>query len=46
MPTLDVDRVRIGEVLANLVSNALRHTPAGGTVTIGAGRTRPTSRSA
>ncbi|HEU4831503.1 MAG TPA: HAMP domain-containing sensor histidine kinase [Actinomycetota bacterium] len=38
MPTLDVDRVRIGEVLANLVSNALRHTPAGGTVTIGAGR--------
>ena len=38
MPPLDVDRVRIGEVLANLVSNALRHTPAGGTVTIGAGR--------
>jgi signal transduction histidine kinase len=38
MPTLDVDRVRIGEVLANLISNALRHTPAGGTVTIGAGR--------
>jgi signal transduction histidine kinase len=38
MPALDVDRVRIGEVLANLVSNALRHTPAGGTVTIGAGR--------
>jgi signal transduction histidine kinase len=38
MPTLDVDRVRIGEVLANLISNALRHTPAGGTVTIGVGR--------
>jgi two-component system OmpR family sensor kinase/two-component system sensor histidine kinase BaeS len=38
MPTLDVDRVRIGEVLANLVSNALHHTPAGGTVTIGAAR--------
>jgi signal transduction histidine kinase len=38
MPTLDVDRVRIGEVLANLVSNALHHTPPGGTVTIGAGR--------
>ncbi len=37
-PTLDVDRVRIGEVLANLVSNALRHTPAGGIVAIGAGR--------
>jgi signal transduction histidine kinase len=38
MATLDVDRVRIGEVLANLISNALRHTPAGGTVTIGVGR--------
>jgi signal transduction histidine kinase len=38
MRTLDVDRVRIGEVLANLVSNALHHTPPGGTVTIGAGR--------
>ncbi|HKI27989.1 MAG TPA: HAMP domain-containing sensor histidine kinase [Actinomycetota bacterium] len=38
MRTLDVDRVRIGEVLANLVSNALRHTPAGGTVTVGAAR--------
>jgi signal transduction histidine kinase len=38
LPALDVDRVRIGEVLANLVSNALRHTPAGGIVTIGAGR--------
>src|SRR4029453_13087462 len=38
MATLDVDRVRIGEVLANLISNALRHTPAGGTVTVGVGR--------
>jgi two-component system sensor histidine kinase BaeS len=36
VPALDVDRVRIGEVLANLVSNALRHTPSGGTVTIAA----------
>ena len=36
LPALDVDRVRIGEVLANLVSNALRHTPSGGTVTIAA----------
>jgi signal transduction histidine kinase len=38
IPSLDVDRVRIGEVFANLVSNALRHTPAGGTVTMSAGR--------
>ena len=38
MPTLDVDRVRIGEVLANLVSNALHHTLPGGTVTIAAVR--------
>jgi signal transduction histidine kinase len=34
VPLLAVDRVRIGEVLSNLVSNALRHTPAGGTVTL------------
>jgi signal transduction histidine kinase len=38
LPELDVDRVRIGEVLTNLVSNALRHTPSGGTVTIAADR--------
>lgn len=31
---LDVDPVRIGEVLANLLSNALRHTPPGGAVQI------------
>ena len=28
--TIDVDPLRIGEVLGNLVANALRHTPAGG----------------
>ncbi len=32
---------RIGRVLANLVSNALRHTPAGGRVTITASRQGP-----
>ena len=31
---IDVDGVRIRQVLENLVANALRHTPAGGTVTI------------
>jgi signal transduction histidine kinase len=39
LPVLDVDRVRIGEVLTNLVMNALRYTPSGGTVTLGADRT-------
>jgi signal transduction histidine kinase len=34
VPPLDVDRVRIGEVLSNVVANAIRHTPAGGTVTV------------
>jgi two-component system sensor histidine kinase BaeS len=33
---IDVDRLRIGEVLGNLLSNALRYTPAGGTVTLSA----------
>jgi signal transduction histidine kinase len=38
-PGLQVDRDRIMQVLANLVSNALRYTPAGGTVTLSARRT-------
>jgi two-component system, OmpR family, sensor histidine kinase BaeS len=37
LPELDVDRLRIGEVLANLVANAVRHTPARGSVTVAAG---------
>jgi two-component system, OmpR family, sensor histidine kinase BaeS len=32
VPELEVDPVRIGEVLANLLSNAVRHTPRGGSV--------------
>ncbi|MFJ9759896.1 sensor histidine kinase [Streptomyces sp. NPDC101149] len=31
---LDADPVRMRQALGNLISNALRHTPAGGTVTV------------
>ena len=40
VPDLDVDRDRIAEVLANLLSNALRHTAAGGAVTLSTSRVR------
>jgi len=36
---LAVDSDRLGEVLANLLDNALRHTPPGGTVTVSGRRT-------
>ncbi|WRZ88714.1 HAMP domain-containing histidine kinase [Streptomyces sp. NBC_01007] len=35
-PWLDADPVRMRQALGNLVSNATRHTPAGGTVTLSA----------
>jgi len=38
LPAVEVDRDRIAEVLANLLSNALRHTAAGGTVVLSASR--------
>jgi len=36
LPELTLDPERMGQVLGNLLDNALRHTPAGGTVTISA----------
>ncbi|HSN73973.1 MAG TPA: ATP-binding protein, partial [Anaerolineae bacterium] len=36
LPLVDVDRERIAQVLANLVSNALRYTPEGGMITLSA----------
>ena len=40
LPTLAVDQERMGQVLGNLLDNALRHTPAGGRVTL-SGRATP-----
>ena len=34
LPLLDVDPVRIREVIANLLGNAIRHTPEGGSITV------------
>ncbi|GAB2921932.1 HAMP domain-containing sensor histidine kinase [Micromonospora polyrhachis] len=38
LPEVDVDAERIGQVLGNLLDNALRHTPSGGVVTVTADR--------
>ncbi|MFQ5859798.1 MAG: sensor histidine kinase, partial [Anaerolineae bacterium] len=34
LPPMEVDVQRISQVLFNLLSNALRYTPAGGTITV------------
>ena len=39
LPTVWADQVRMGQVLTNLVSNAHKYTPEGGTITIGAQET-------
>ena len=36
VPDIEIDVERMAQVLSNLLTNALRHTPAGGTVTLGA----------
>ncbi len=41
LPEIAADPQRIAQVLGNLVSNALRHTPPGGTITLRAGWATP-----
>jgi two-component system OmpR family sensor kinase/two-component system sensor histidine kinase BaeS len=36
LPPLQADTARLSQVLHNLLANALRHTPAGGTITVSA----------
>ncbi|TMD53879.1 MAG: HAMP domain-containing histidine kinase [Chloroflexi bacterium] len=38
LPELELDAARVRGVLGNLLSNAIRHTPAGGSVTVAARR--------
>jgi signal transduction histidine kinase len=36
LPTITLDEKRIGQVISNLLANAIRYTPPGGTITAGA----------
>ncbi|MBI5878119.1 MAG: HAMP domain-containing protein [Chloroflexi bacterium] len=42
-PAVAADPTRIREVLSNLIANALRYTPHGGTITVRGGTTRDTN---
>ncbi len=37
MPEISIDPLRMGQVIGNLLNNAIKYTPRGGTVTISAG---------
>src|SRR5262249_40865604 len=37
LPLLEIDPLRVREVLTNLLANAIRHTESGGTITLAAG---------
>jgi len=39
LPSVDVDPLRLAQVVGNLLSNAIKYTPAGGTVSVAAGIT-------
>ena len=41
LPLVEMDRTRISQVMANLMENAIFHTPAGGTVTVSVELTGP-----
>jgi signal transduction histidine kinase len=41
LPIVELDPVRVREILGNLIGNALRHTPRGGSITVGAARREP-----
>jgi signal transduction histidine kinase len=38
LPAVEIDPARMTQVLHNLLSNALRHTPSGGTISVSAGQ--------
>ena len=44
LPNVDLDRLRIEQVLANLLDNAIAHTPPGGRITVSADHRQDTVR--